>query len=815
MSPAAPAPSRLGSLSIPSANAGRALFAAVLMGATALCTCSWAEERTDLAPAAPAANEEASSSAGVDAVIVTARRREENAQTVPIAITAFSGAALEDRRTFNVRDLQQLTPSLTVTVTNPRNTSINIRGLGNNVSVYNDGLQPAVGVYLDQVYLGRPGQAVFDLSDVQSVQVLRGPQGTLFGKNTSAGAVVISTNPPGFTPEVSADASVGTHGYLQGHAAVGGPVIGDKLAVRLSIAGTEHDGYMTNVFDGRKTEDYHDASARLQLLAAPTDSLKIRLIGDYGQQYSQTSATVLTGLLTNYADDGAAYPNGYLARAARIGFTPLPIDPGARLVSTDTKNNYFEHQGGAAAIVDWSLPGHTLTSVTSWRYWDWYPHNDGDGTTRPAGIDFHQSNRQRQFSQELRIASQGRKDLDYVAGVYWFWQAIDAEAVNLYGPYAADWFLAPAAGSAAARAAALNNYDIVSRSRPVTRSAAAFAQASWRPAARLELTGGLRYTWEKISGYFDQTATGADLSGLSAADRAAAQALRARFGVANSFAPSTDGGALTGQASLSYTLSDGVLAYGTYARGYKAGGINLSNINTAGANAVNPVVGPERLDSWELGLKSSWLDRRVTANLALFWTNDNGYQTTAVNLINNVSYLTNAGRVRSRGVELDVQAAPTERLSLYGSAAYDDAIYLEYRQAACPIEVHLQSFCDLSGRRLPGPSKWALSAGGEYRAPVGTIRGAPAQVYVGGDYSYRSSFFTTAADSIYSKIPGYALVNLRAGVRAEDGGWDLQAWVRNVGDKLYYLSLSAANTGAVNGTLGDPRTFGVTLRVRR
>jgi iron complex outermembrane receptor protein len=402
-----------------------------------------------------------------------------------------------------------------------------------------------------------------------------------------------------------------------------------------------------------------------------------------------------------------------------------------------------------------------------------------------------------------------------VAGVYAFWQKIDADAVSIYGAKAANWFLAPAAASPAVAAAALNNYYIHSTSGPEMTSYAAFAEGVWHVSPRLDATLGLRYTHEKMTGFFDQTATGNDLSALSAADRAAALALRARFGLANRFGSETSDGSVTGRINVSYKATDDILAYATYSRGYKAGGLNLSNINTVGNLAVNPVVGPETIDAYELGLKSAWFDKRLTANLAAFWTDDSNYQTTQVNLINNVSSLTNAGKVRSRGIEADFQAQPVEVLSLYASATFNDASYTDYKAAPCAIEIRTTGTCDLSGRRLPGVSKWAASAGGEFHKATPDIRGAAAEAYVGADYSYRSDFFTTANDSIYSLIPEYGLLNLRAGVRAADGTWDAQVWGRNVSDEDYWLTLAAANTGAISGTLGDPRTWGVTLRVRR
>jgi iron complex outermembrane receptor protein len=792
-----------------------ALRRLLLAGGATLCMTGWAQAGTPAQAAVTASAAAADESAGVamEEVIVTARRRDEDAQTVPIALNAFTGASLEARRAYNVRDLQALAPSLVVTVTNPRNTSINIRGLGNNVSVYNDGLQPAVGVYIDQVFYGRPGQTVFDLADIGSVEVLRGPQGTLFGKDTSAGAVVISTNAPRFTPEASADVSVGNYDYVQGHLVVGGPIVADKVAGRLTLSQTQHGGYADNVYAGTKTQDYRDWSLRGQLLFTPNDQFKLRLSADYGQQRSSTASAVVAGLLTSYTD-GTAYPFGYLQRLAAVGVAPLPIDPHARLVQPNGLNNYWEEQGGVSAVADLKLDGFTVTSVTAARTWNWSPHNDGDGTPADAGVDFHQSNQQTQFSQELRFATTGDRKVDYVGGAYFFWQDIKATALNAYGSQAANWFISPAAAPPQVAAAALNDYTIVSHSSPKTVSYAVFAEGVWHATPKLDATLGLRYTYEKMTGYFRQTASGQDLSGLTAAQQAQAQALRARYGVANSFEAETDKGSVTGRASLSYKWTPDLLTYATYSRGYKAGGLNLSNINTVGSQAVDPVVGPETIDAYELGLKSAWFDKRLTANLALFWTEDSNYQTTQVNLVNGVSSLTNAGKVRSRGVEVDLQAQPIDDLSLYASATYDDASYLSYKNAPCPIEVRTTGVCDLSGLRLPGPSLWAVSAGGEYRHDVAEIRGARAQAYLGADYSYRSSFYTTAADSIYSRIPAYGLLNLRAGVRAADGAWDVQVWARNVGDSDYWQSLSAANTGAITGTLGDPRTYGVTLKAR-
>ncbi|EZP54176.1 TonB-dependent receptor [Sphingomonas sp. RIT328] len=745
-------------------------------------------------------------------IFVTARRRQEKSQDVPIAITAFGAAQIEATRTYNLRDLQQLTPSLVITNTNPRNTSINIRGLGNNVAVYNDGLEPAVGVYLDGVYLARPGQSVFDLADLDTIEVLRGPQGTLFGKNTSAGAIVVATKAPSFDVEAGGDASLGNYDFRQLHAYLTGPIT-DTLAGRLFVSKTDRDGFTYNRYDGRYGQSFHDLNLRGQLLYQPTDRLKLRLIADWGRQSSFTANSILLGAIRTY-DNGTLFANNYYDRAARLGYVPVAADAGLRTTDVDANPRYRMNQHGINVTTDLDLGAAMLTSVTAYRAWNWYPHNDGDSTPLDAGADFHQSNEQKQVSQELRVASTGSRRIDYVAGVYYLYQSIRAEAVNRYGSQAAAWFLAPTT-NAAVGAAALNGYDVVSHSRPVTDSYAAFAQTIWHITGAVDLTTGLRYTYETKSGYFDQTATGASLAGLTAAQQTAAQTIRSRYGVANFYEASTEAGRLSGQATLSWKVARPVLAYLTYARGNKFGGLNLANITTTGQYAANPVIRPETIDSYEAGIKTSWAGGRLTANAAAFWTDVKDYQTTIVDIERNgVSFFTNAAKVRTRGLEGDLRAAPTRWLSLYASGTYDDARYISYANAPCPIEITGQTLCDLSGRRLPGVSKYAASAGGELRAPVGLTDGHDTDVYLGADYNYRSSSNTSASLSRYSLIPGYALANIRFGIRAPDGRFDIQVWGRNITNSVYYLSIGAANTGAITGTLGDPRTYGVTLRTK-
>ena len=219
----------------------------------------------------------------LEGVIVTARRREENLQSVPAAVSAIHGELLDSSYTVNTQQLSQLVPSLYYNSANPRNTAYTIRGLGSNtlsISAANDGIEPGVGFYVDQVYHGRPATAAFDFTDIERVEVLRGPQGTLFGKNTTAGAIHVISREPTFEPEGNAEISYGDHDFVQAKGSISGPLFRDAVAGRLAAQITQRDGLLTNVNTGEKLNELDNYAVRGQLLFAPTENLKLRLIGD-------------------------------------------------------------------------------------------------------------------------------------------------------------------------------------------------------------------------------------------------------------------------------------------------------------------------------------------------------------------------------------------------------------------------------------------------------------------------------------------------------------------------------------------------------
>lgn len=791
----------------PAGRALKALRSGFLASGTAviLSGVSWAQQPADQGDL------ESAAAGQVEEIVVTARHRSESAQHVPIALTAIGGQQLEDTHTSDILHLQSQVPSLQVLDFNPRNTNLTIRGLGNNVAIASDGLESGVGVYIDGVYYARPAQAMFDFYDVNRVEVLRGPQGTLFGKNTTAGALNITTNQPSLTPEASAEVSVGDYGFYQLRGMVSGPLVEDKLAGRFSAYGNGRDGFVQDVRTGKDLQDYGNDGARAQLLFQPDDDLTVRAIVDYSYQEENCCINILTGVAGTLAN-GQPFPNSFYQRAARIGYVPLAINPAARLSDADAPVHLKMEQGGGSVQADWTQDGYTLTSISSYRYWNWYPHNDIDYTAADVLPVANTTSRQRQATQEFRVTSPADGDVTYVGGLFYFHEDLQSGSVLSYGKDAAGWIL-PASVPLTVGNAALSGFTNVGHDNPTTNSYAAYGQATWHIDDRWSVTGGLRYTYETKDGSFIQYQRGGvPVASLPAALQGAVQAIRNSFAPPASYTASIEQGKISGTANIAYQIDDGILGYVSYARGVKSGGLNLTNVPPG----VSPVVGPETIDDYELGLKTEWFDRKLVVNAALYWSDDSDYQAVLSDPVLVTSYLANVGKVRSRGIEIDAQAVPFDGLTVSLSGAYDYANYVSYPSGQCPLEQFTQPVCNLSGRPLPGASRWSGYLNVEYQHPIGQFSSYSVNGYIGADYSYRTAFYTNAADSIYSRVPGYGLLNLRVGARDEDDKWDLSFWVKNAADAYYYLTIGGVsfNSGAIAGIAGDPRTVGGTLRLK-
>ncbi|MDG9928323.1 MULTISPECIES: TonB-dependent receptor [unclassified Pseudomonas] len=724
-------------------------------------------------------------------VTVTARRREENVQDVPTPITTLSGATLEQQKVYKVQDLQQVLPSVNVAYIHARQSSVAVRGIGNNPA--SDGLEGSAGIYLDNIYLGRPGMAVFDLLDVEQLELLRGPQGTLFGKNTTAGVINISTRKPTFTPERSVEITGGERGLFQGKGTVSGPLT-ETLAGRLSLYRTRDDGYIDNRHDDRTFVGGEREGARGQLLFEPNDDFSLRWITDYNQENSTNGVWALYGVTDRFRE-----------RAALIGGNPQ-YDPKKREVNINGAQSVNVYQGGSSLEANWNLDGgYTFTSISGYRYWHFIPRNDVDFTEVDAfihsGVEVHD----RQFSQEFRLASPTGGSFDYVVGAYLFNQNLGNKTEQDFGPYA-DPFLT------GANLGIFNNTRTQTNGKIETDSFALFGQANWHLSDRLDLTVGVRGTYEEKTARLHRFAPDGGAALPPALDAIRQRQMGALdtgdFGLHNA-APS-------GLVSLSYRFSDDLLGYASLAHGEKSGGVNLV-APVAGFGADSLVVGPERANDAELGFKSTLDDGRLLFNANLFWTGIHGYQattlTTPAGSLTPVSVLANAGSVRSRGVEFEASYRPLRGLTLNFNGSYNDVTYLSFENAPCPGEVNTvnpNAVCDLTGERVVGASKWIGNANGEYTWQLdGGLR-----PYVNAGYSYRSEAEGTLDNSDLSKIDGYGLLNLAAGVRADlgDGELDASLWVRNATDEDYYLTAFAMANGAYTASVGQPRTAGLTLR---
>jgi iron complex outermembrane receptor protein len=763
------------------------------------------------APAAVDAAADAADAPGGD-IVVTARRREEKAQDVPISLSAVGDQTLKTTSYSNLTQVATLIPSLNIRATNARNTYINIRGLGSN-STQNDGLDIGVGTYVDDVYYGRVGTSQFDLIDLEQVAVLRGPQGTLFGKNTTAGAISISTRAPSFTPEFRGESSVGENGFWQVRASGSTALVPDRIAIRLTASHGEQDGYFYNAYNQKSLGDSNNTTLRGQLLFIPTDTLKIRVIGDYSKQAASGLGASWIGTFSQY-DNGATINNGIVARLARLNYTQAGAfgDPFAKVTSINAPTTSHMNSAGASVKGDLDLGAATLTSITAVRRWNWYPQNDSDGTALDINPIGGTGNRQRQFSQEVRLASNGSRKIDYVVGAYYFWQVIHALSQYRLGANYAAWNN-PTANQTIANYA-YTGFEADSAADPKTQSYAAFGQATWHITDAFSATGGLRFTRENRKATYNQyTAAGNDLTRLSAADQVTALALRNAIYPTVSYDRKVNSNALTGQINLAYKITSDVLAYASYARGVQSGGVNVGQLPAG----ISGIVKPQKVDAYEVGVKSQFWDHRITANFAGFWTEIRDYQAAIAEQIGNTTsyrrYISNIPGVRSRGFEADLSLAATRNLNLTASAAYTDASYKSYPDAQnAPEAINLSQTRDLSGALLPNVSKFIYALSADYSYPVHIV--ADDALYLRADYNHRSAFTTDATNSRYSQTPGYGVLNGRIGVRIENSRWDVSVWARNLLDKKYFTSVTGASTGLITAAIGDPRQIGGTVRVQ-
>jgi iron complex outermembrane receptor protein len=705
-------------------------------------------------------------------VVVTAQKREQKLQDVPIAVSVVGEADLQRRNIGNIDQLKLVVPSFEAT-----SFGVSVRGVG--TSTFSTSIEPTVSTVLDGVVLGRPEMALGSFYDVARVEILRGPQGMLFGKNASAGLVSITTNAPKLGRlEAIANINAGQDGYNKSDATVNLP-LGDKAALRIGGFVNKLDGVLNNKKDGRSFNGNDEWGGRAKLLWRPSDTVDVLLTADYAKQ-----------------DQSITWSPYKLNPTGAMGLALLACGVKASADNTDLcidGAQYKDREGyGFSAQVDWSLPGGlTLTSITAGRR-D-FDFSNGDSDSLPVNIlNTNISNQDlRQVSQELRLASPTGGALEYVAGLYYYRQKTDQ--------------VTDQTGTFGVSPVPIINSTI--NSLVDTESYAVFGQANYQLNDKLALIGGARLTHDKVGLNFRQF-TRAGFFGINPTvtfiDTATKTNVSWRVGAQYQFAPRTMG-------------------YATVSRGYKGPGFNQTGVSSA---TVKQEVGPEIPTSYEVGVKATLLGGLAVLNVAAFSTKFDDYQAQTVDFtLTPAAFRTiNAGVLKTRGLEADLTAVLAPGLLVTASAAYIDAQYGKFAPISCDplttpsgcvlIAPGLYGF-DASGKSLSGSSKWKTSFAAVYERPIGH----GLQLNASADYGWRDGYNATATDDPNTRIDSYGVLGAQLGVGAENDTWRIAVWGKNLTDKRYPSALFGTPFGGKGDysqvLTGDAfRRYGVTLNLR-
>ena len=716
-------------------------------------------------------------------VIVTAEKRKQSLQSVPAAVTVIGAGTLRQQHITTFSGLAQASGSLTITEnTSSPNNSINLRGIG--TYAFSIGVEPSVSVILDGVPLLQQAQAFANLSDIHQIQVLPGPQGTLFGKGSSAGVIDITTKDPTRRFSAGVQVTAASDGGYDGNAYVSGAV-GRKAALRLSGYDSVFSGNVRNLYDGRWLNDHHSSGFRGKFLVHPVRTLKVMLEAAYSRETQGGTSNTL-----RYVDNNVTPALlGILLAPDLSGITP---GSGNYRVSVDADAPTKNEQATFSARETLDLGWGDLISETTWQDWRYNFVNDVDQTSIDilgvftngavhGGIVQSGPYHATQFTQELRLVSALDGPLQYVTGL-WYANGKTLRSFQR-GPIIAlaDW--SAEAGS---------------------RSSAAFGQLTYRLSKTTSATAGLRVDNEGIDVGFDNL-----LAGATAAS----------CGTGTECVGSHTDTAVTWKASLQHNFTRAVMAYISAASGYKGYGYNIETGFTP-YDATHPVR-PEHSRSYEIGVKSRLLSDRLQLNGDIYWTDYTGFQAQTALIVNGAPQLSlqNVGRLRTRGAELQMLARPTNWLLLDGSASYTDAVILSFQSAPCyagqiAAEGCINKSQNRSGGMLPNSPKFKVDLGG-------TAHAALADGFEGTgtlDYRYQSAVNFDLLGDPYDVQGGYGIWDANLGLLK--GGFTATVFVNNLLDKHYaaYITDSAGltNTHVLYQVLprNSQRYFGITIGYR-
>lgn len=713
----------------------------------------------------------------LEEVLVTAQKRSESLQDVAISVAVLSGEELAALNKTQISELSRLVPSLTyATGTSDAAQSIVVRGVG--TQTFSRSVDQSVGTVIDGVSAGSIFGSLLDFTDVERIEVLRGPQGMLFGKNASAGLLNITTRSPtreftaGLGASYSDDDSIQLNGYLSG------PVLQDRLLGRLAMYSNTRDGILKNDYPGGK--DFNDrdewgARAKLQWLVSEKMDAQLSYV------HARRDHNCCIGPLRNVTAGSVADREGGPRGSNAENVLDNDRSPG------DTELDSW------ALHLNYSRGDHTFTSITAYTEEDVFSAARGDLYTRTALPRNDGWENYEQFTQELRVTSPADATLSYVAGLYYFDKEIDRQFVRLIDLYGIDATPVPDSGA----------ISVLNDPHTTNKSFAVFGQLTWNITEHSRLSVGARYNDDELT--IDQTVS--SLPGTIP---------EAPAGTIND---KTDNREVSWRVIGERDISDDAMLYASIARGYKGPGSN--SLPSGPSSGDDVFVDPEIPTNYELGIKSEWLDNRLRINAAVYYTEFQDFQASAQvpNAFPPLFFLANAGELETQGVEIEINAQALENLQLQASIAYTDATFSDWKDAPCYANQSAADGCindmqDLSGADMPDSPDWAINLGAIYYIPMPS-RGFDG--FVRGSYFWQDDVQFDTTNNPLHLGDSRGTLDVYTGIASGDGRYTVQFFVQNLFDQFYIVSLSGQQEVGIEAGHGLPydytRRYGMSLQL--
>ncbi len=709
-------------------------------------------------PATPRVGGEAS--AGPEQVTVTARRRSEPLQKVPVSVSVITGKQAARDNLTDLQDILQKVPSANFrNATSNKDQAVFIRGLGTISTL--PGVEPSVSTVIDGVVLARSGQATLDLLDIDHVEVLSGPQGTLFGKNASAGVVNIVTTQPTAAFHAYTDTSYFSDTEYRLKAGVSGTLVPGTLTGLINMLVSGYDGNVSDTLNDKTVNGYRHDGVRTRLAWTPTDRTRVTL----GLDYLRSTNTAPNGVFVSTQQQ--AFPTDLVTRSVPVAnaLAGSGIVPGKNntTINQDLRSRVEDDNGGASVTVDQKLGGdYTLTSVTAYRRWQNTQHQDYDQLGQVAAglpairdqgnLDFYQA------SQEVRIASPKGRFFDYVAGLYYLHDEDDED----YGRQ-----VSQLAGRETLNNLGLANYGTVANNYAI------FGEGNLNLTKSLHVILGLRVLRDDLGYDFDRASTSAT----------AITGVRPSFSISGSTAEN----GYVDRIGLQYDLAPNAVTYFTYSRGYKGPAYNVFfNMQPTDTDALKP----ETNNTFEVGLKSQLLRRRVTLDVAAFMSDFSNYQANFLDSVDGalVTRLINAGSVSTQGVEFNLSTRPIRNLNLAVVGSYLDAHVDQFN-----IPAGSPPSSNVNGEPLPFAPRWKLDLRGDYLMNLSENF----DLDVGSDYDWQTRTQYSLTETPGTIQDTYGIWDINASLIDHARRWSLTAIVKNVLDTHYSNLLAFGNLGGV------------------